>query len=297
MDAAARLLKGACDIHVHPGPSLVPRILDDYEAVRSCVEAGITAVVLKDQYFVTTQQARLFNEYVFKGSGTTAYGAVALNNTVGGLSPHVVDAAIKSGARIIWMPTVSAEAHIERAKERAKKGLAHKGVPLPKDPLYPVTPMKLTDQKGDLLSEVSEICRLIAKADVAMGTGHVTFSEASLLVDEANRLGVKKIIIDHPNILGYTEENILQMVEKGGIVEFATAVAVKEEGGIEEVIKLIRLVKPENAIIVSDLGLPGYPLPVDGLKQLLTALLDNGISESDIEIMIKKNPKKLLNLE
>lgn len=299
-DKVAELLNGACDMHLHSGPSLVPRSVDDIEAIQAYTDAGLIAMVIKDQYFMSTHRAHFINKYIFKGTHTTAYGSIALNNSVGGLSPHAVDAAIRSGAKVVWMPTVSAERHIQRAKERAKKGLSHiVGIPVPEKPLYNEIPLKIIDKEGMLLSQVSEICRLIAEADIVLGSGHITVNETRMLIEEAKRQGVKKIVVDHPNILGYKKEDIMEMVERDAMIELVAAVALAEPGGIEEIVGLIKMITPEKVVLVTDLGQPAYPfpLPITGLKDLISRLLESGITEDEIETMLKKNPKRLLNLD
>jgi hypothetical protein len=300
MDKVMELLKGACDMHLHSGPSLVPRSVDDVEAIQAYSEAGMLAMVIKDQYFMSTQRAHFINKYIFKGTHTTAYGSIALNNSVGGLSPHAVDAAIRSGAKVVWMPTVSAERHIERAKERAKKGLSHiVGIPVPAKPLYTEIPLKIIDENGALLSQIPEICRLVAEADIVLGSGHITVNETRILIEEAKRQGVKKIVVDHPNILGYTKEDIMEMAGRGAMIELVAAVALAEPGGIEEIVGLIKMITPEKVVLVTDLGQPAapFPLPIIGIKDLIKKLLDSGIEEQEIETMFKKNPKRLLNLD
>ena len=41
------------------------------------------------------------------------FGSIALNNSVGGVNPYVVEAAINFGVKIVWLPTVSARQHME----------------------------------------------------------------------------------------------------------------------------------------------------------------------------------------
>ena len=300
MDRVMELLNGACDMHVHTGPSLVPRSIDDVEAVERYSELGLLAMVIKDQYFMSTQRAQFLNKYVFKGTHTTAYGAIALNNSVGGVCPHAVDAAIRTGAKVIWMPTVSAERHVERARERARKGLSHiVGIPVAANPLYEEIPLKLVDRDGALLGEVKEICSLIARADIVLGTGHVTVAEARLLIDEAKRQGVKKIVVDHPHILGYRREEMQEMADKGAFIELVSAYALAEPGGMELTAELIRLIGPERVVLVTDLGQPAapFPLPSVGIKDFVAKLLALGIQECEIDTMLKQNPKRLLNLD
>jgi hypothetical protein len=44
--------------------------------------------------------------------GVEIYGGLVLNWIAGGLNPHAVDASIKMGGRMVWMPTLSAQHHI-----------------------------------------------------------------------------------------------------------------------------------------------------------------------------------------
>ena len=51
------------------------------------------------------------------GAGRTrCFGGIVLNNSVGGLNCNAIDAAIAMGAKIVWMPTVSAKNHMDHHK-------------------------------------------------------------------------------------------------------------------------------------------------------------------------------------
>ena len=59
----------------------------------------------------------------------------------------------------------------------------------------------------------------------------------------------------------------------------------------------IELVGPERTLLGSDLGQKNNPLPVEGLRYTVEKLLDIGIKEHEIELMIRKNSEALLGLE
>jgi len=59
----------------------------------------------------------------------------------------------------------------------------------------------------------------------------------------------------------------------------------------------MKLVGAEHCIMTTDFGQIDNPPAPEGLKLFIQAMLQNGISENDIEIMVKKNPAKLLKLE
>jgi predicted metal-dependent phosphotriesterase family hydrolase len=45
------------------------------------------------------------------------------------------------------------------------------------------------------------------------------------------------------------------------------------------------------------LGQPQNPIPVEGMRLFIATLLHHGISPEEVELMVKKNPAALLNLE
>lgn len=50
LDQARALLQGSYDLHIHPIPSHVPRLLDDFEVLAQAEEAGMAGVLLKNHY-------------------------------------------------------------------------------------------------------------------------------------------------------------------------------------------------------------------------------------------------------
>lgn len=106
--AAARLLRGAIECHVHSFPDVVGRKLDDLELVEQARAAGLRAIVLKSHVCSTCERAYLLNRLQ---PDVRVLGGVVLNDTVGGFNPRAVEAALEMGARQIWMPTKSAANH------------------------------------------------------------------------------------------------------------------------------------------------------------------------------------------
>lgn len=44
----------------------------------------------------------------------TAFGGLCLNHPVGGLNPDAVETSLKLGAKVIWLPTNTAENHYRK---------------------------------------------------------------------------------------------------------------------------------------------------------------------------------------
>ena len=56
---AAELLKGAYDLHVHSGPDVMPRKLDDLELAERIQKSGMKGYVIKSHYFCTAERAKI----------------------------------------------------------------------------------------------------------------------------------------------------------------------------------------------------------------------------------------------
>jgi hypothetical protein len=98
-------LDGAYDLHVHSHPCLFPRICDDKTAVAAAAAAGLGGILLKCHHESTVSRAsELQNDY----DDFRVYGGIVLNEYVGGINPLAVEAALKLGAKEVWMPTIDA---------------------------------------------------------------------------------------------------------------------------------------------------------------------------------------------
>ena len=59
----------------------------------------------------------------------------------------------------------------------------------------------------------------------------------------------------------------------------------------------ISFVGPERTSLGSDLGQVNNPLPIEAYKQIVGKLLDSGVKETDIQLMIRDNPARLIGLD
>ncbi|MFC2069693.1 DUF6282 family protein [Chloroflexota bacterium] len=292
MKKTSELLKGAIDLHVHSGPGPMPRSLDHVEAAKQCIEAGMRGLILKDHYSMTCNLAHFFNKYTFKDLPVEVFGGLALNNQSGGISPSVVDNAIKYGAKIIWMPTVSARNHIEAHKHEESVFSSQE------ESAIEEIPLTVLDNKGNLLPQISQICQLIAKADIILATGHLHLNEIKVLVDEAIRLGVKKILVNHPEFLvGASIDDMIDLASKGVFIEHSYTLTISKKLTKEYLFEMIRKVGAEHTIVGSDLGQVGRPSPVEGLDSFIQDMLQMGMKDEEIDLLLRVNPAKLLNLD
>ncbi len=106
---------GAVDMHCHPHPDLFPRLADDLEVVQHAGQVGLRAVMIKCHSEPTVSRAYLAEKI---SPGVQVFGGIVLNRSVGGINPAAAEAALRLGAKEVWMPTVDARYHGERRSTR-----------------------------------------------------------------------------------------------------------------------------------------------------------------------------------
>ena len=122
------LLRGAIDTHAHTSPALFPRLLDDADLARAALDYGMRGFVLKDHDASTAGRAYHVKKMY---PGVEPVSAIVLNRSVGGLDPHVAQAAIQYGARVVWMPTTSPSIAMTSALPSASTSTASGREPMP----------------------------------------------------------------------------------------------------------------------------------------------------------------------
>ena len=105
-DRAWEAINGGYDLQVHVAPDVIERRTDDVDLAKDFLAHGLKGFVLKSHYIPTAERAKVVTRAV---PGIEAYGAITLNHSVGGLNPVALEIAGRSGAKIVWMPTVDAE--------------------------------------------------------------------------------------------------------------------------------------------------------------------------------------------
>lgn len=276
----ARALAGAIDIHVHNLPDDRPRSIDAVDVATLARTRGMRGVVLKNHFESTAGIAYLVRKLV---PGIEVFGGIDLNRTVGGINPAAVEHMVKvtgGYGRVVWMPTFDAENQVRTSKEER--------------------PFVSVSRGGELLPEVKQVIALIAKHDLVMATGHSSAAEGLLLLAEARRQGIQRMVVTHamnPPI-SMTVEQMKQAAALGARIEFVGS-TMREAGADARVTRFaaaIRAVGPANCILSSDLGQAGNPLPPDGFGEFLVALRAKGFTDAEMETMARDNPARLLGL-
>jgi hypothetical protein len=281
------LVEGAIDTHMHTGPGAFPRHDNDFSASRKAQSHGMRAIVTKNHHFETASRAANVRSEV----GFTTLGGITLNEWVGGLNPHAIDGVANFDASIVWMPTITATNHLENAavqmfetEEEAKAGIS------------------VLDEEGDLTTETLDILDRIAEHGFVIGLSHLSPTEAITLVEDATARGVEEFLVQHPhaNFLNYTHDQMQTITDLGATLEFhyiCTTEMMGNAATVDDFVAAVDAVGSENAVMATDGGATENPPAIEQFKRFIRDMLEAGVSENDIETMIKSNPRRIFDLE
>jgi hypothetical protein len=275
-------LQGIVDIHVHSDPDSAPRKIDALDAARLAKKEGMRALLLKNHYAPTVQLAFTVSRVV---DGIVLYGGIVLNRSVGGVNPAAVEQAahFKGGfGKVVWMPTFDAENQVRFSKENR--------------------PFVSVSRNGALLPEVREVLANMAKEKMSLATGHSTPVEDLMLIREARKMGITRIVVTHPlkDPIHMNIDDMREAAKLGAFLEFdASGVLPTTENhlAIADYVKAIHAVGADHCILSSDLGQAVNPVHTEGWKKYLTDLTTAGLKPDEIAVMTRRNPARFLGLE
>jgi hypothetical protein len=295
-DVVARVLRGSVDLHVHPAPSPLPRRVDAVEAARAAEGIGMRAIVVKSHHHSTVTDVLALGHNGLDGSPVRVFGGIALNSAVGGLNPHAVDLALKLGGRIVWFPTIGSPQHIAHHA-------AHPDLKFPKLAVHvrDELPVDVFDESGRLRPEVHDIIGLIKEHDAILASGHMAPDRILAVLEAAHAAGVTRLLVNHPNfVVEATHEQGRRFVELGAVIEHSLCMYDDRSGfhnwDIDVLLDWIGAVGADRTTLGSDLGQMNNPLPSEAFTKIVGQLLDAGLSEAEVTVMVRQNPARLLDL-
>jgi hypothetical protein len=278
------IMQGAIDTHVHTAPDLVPRKGDDIELATWAAEAGMAGYVSKNHQAPTSGQASAATKAVGR---VRVYGSIALNVAVGGINPDAVRMALGTGARTVWLPTVSSEHHhyLAATSERAA-GVGGGTI---------AGPVKIVDEFGRLIPSLYQIFDLVKQSGALLETGHLSIPEIKQVATEARQRGLEKIAITHPEsiLVGMPLDDQVELARLGCFMAHCYNV-IGESCTMAEMAHNIRTVGFARCLMATDFGQAKNPWPVEGLRSFITGLLGEGFRPAEITKMVKENPTELL---
>ena len=288
------LIKGAYDLHVHSGPDMLPRKVDDPELADRFIKAGLKGYLIKSHYNCTAERARVIT--MFRPE-CQVFGSITLNNAVGGINPMAVEMAGRGGAKNVWFPTVDAENEQIHFASHPYKAMPYWAIvqqQMKEDGIDVKTINILKD--GKLIKEVHEVCEIIAKYNMILSTSHISKEETFALVKAAHEAKVKRIVITHVTFPAtfYTIDEQKELLKYGAMMEHCYTTVSTGKVDKDVMMDQIRAIGPENIILGTDLGQKANVYPDEGLSNFADLLHVEGFSDNDIMTMIVKNSNALV---
>ena len=265
-------------MHAHSYPDGTARSIDAIDLARLAKSRGMRGLVLKNHYEPTASLAYVVRKEV---PGIEVFGGISLDLTVGGVNPAAVEwmTKVQGGyGRVVWLPTFDSEAQVKLTKQQR--------------------PFARVAIDGKLVPEVLQVISIVAKNNLVLETGHSSPAESLLIIQEAKRQGVQRILVTHaltnpggPMSIG----EVTQAAKLGAYIEVVYSPFT--EAALQKDVEAIRTAGTGSVVLSSDLGQPTNPLHPDGLLALYQGLMKHGISEAEIVQMSQTNPAKLLGLK
>lgn len=285
---AGKLLRGSIDSHIHFAPDVQPRRFTALEAALEAREAGMRAILIKNHSYPTAPLAGLISELV---PGIEVFGSVCLDHEVGGLNFDAVETSAKLGGKIVWMPVFCAANSMPIVAEKLNLHFGGPGI-------------SIIDATGRLLPVLDDILEVIKEHDMTLATGHISPREIFALVEKARGIGIANIVVTHA-MSDFLAESILtaeerQDLAREGILIEHTAWEISPTGGCAlpaDIVAAIKSEGAENCIMSTDFGGLLHPNVPEGMRMFIGAMLKYGLTEDEVELMVKVNPARILGLE
>jgi hypothetical protein len=278
-------LTGAADLHCHFGPDAHrERSVDAMEAAFDAAAAGHAALVLKSHDYPTAALAAIVDRMTV---GTRVYGGICCDYEVGGMNPAAVETALRVGAKIVWLPTLT-------SRQDQLNGISGElGIPGPG--------LTVVDDHGALWSQTRAVLDLVAEFDAVLATGHVSWEEHVAVTRAFGRRG--RVLVTHameelagPNL---TVDQCVELADLGATIELCalTCLGTLATRPVRVIADAARAIGFERCTLATDYGQKANLRPAEGFQVFADALHVEGLEEDAIRRMACENPCALLGLE
>ena len=282
---------GVLDMHTHTHPDVFGRNIDDIDLANLAKARGMRGFVLKNHVSETASRAALTMKAV---PGIEVFGGIVLNNAVGGINPNAVEWMHRfygSRGKVVWLPTFESDKHVKTFGKPDAKGIV-------------VAP------GGKVTPEMEAVLKIIARENLLLATGHVHPEEVIAVVKRGKELGVKNMLITHglTTVPGLSMAQAKEVVAMGAVIEVCFLQFQAGPGaplpfllhwqnvGAKQIAQAIKEFGAGGIVVSSDLGQSSNMVHPDGIEAAIGAMKREGISDADIDTMMRKTPARLLGL-
>lgn len=284
--------KGVIDMHVHSHPDVFGRNLDDIDVAQLAKARGMRGLLLKNHISETASRAALVMKAV---PGIEVFGGIVLNSAVGGINPSAVEWMHRfygGRGKVVWLPTFEADKHVKTFGKPDAKGIT-------------VAP------NGQVSPEMEAILKIIARENLVLATGHVHPEEVVAVVRKGKELGVRNMLITHAltTVPGLTMAQAKEVTSLGAKIEICflqfqagpnaplAFLTHWSQINARHVAQAVKELGAGSVVVSTDLGQSSNMTHPDGIESAIAAMKKEGISDADIDTMMRKNPASLLGLD
>ena len=295
-DAAWQAIEGGYDLQVHVAPDVIARRIDDLDLAKEFLARKLKGFVLKSHYVPTYERAKV----VTKASpGVTAFGAITLNHSVGGLNPVALEIAGRSGNKMVWMPTVDAANETAGRTDgptdklpfwaKIQRELSATGIAPP--------PLTVLADNGKLNEAARRCLELIGKHDMILATGHLGKKEIHALVKTGKEMGLKRVLVTHAEFpsQNLTPGEQVELADLGATIEHCFTTMYTRKAPWDVYFESVRKVGAERVVLSTDLGQSINPPVAEGFAMFAQKMLDAGFRAADVRRMTVTNPTALIS--
>jgi hypothetical protein len=279
-------------MHVHSHPDVFGRNMDDIDVAQLAKSRGMRGILIKNHISETASRAALVMKVV---PGIEVYGGIVLNSAVGGVNPTAVEWMHRfygSRGKVVWLPTFESDKHVKTFGKPDAKGL-------------------MVAPNGQVSPEMEAILKIIARENLVLATGHVHPEEIVAVVKKGKELGVKNMLITHglTNVPGLSMAQAKEVTDMGAVIEICflqfqagpnaplAFLTHWTQINARHVAQAVKEFGAKSVIVSTDLGQSANITHPDGIEVAIAAMKKEGISDADIDIMMRKNPARMLGLD
>jgi hypothetical protein len=282
---------GVIDMHVHSHPDVFGRNMDDIDVAGLVKAKGMRGFVIKNHVSETASRAALVMKTV---PGIEVFGGIVLNKAVGGVNPDAVEwmhRVYGGRGKVVWLPTFESDKHVKTFGKPDAVGL-------------------MVAPGGKVSPEMEAILKIIARENLLLATGHVHPEEILAVVKRGQELGVKNMLVTHglTNVPGLSMAQAKQVVAMGGVIEVCflqfragpnaplAFLTHWTQVNAKHVAAAVKELGAKGLVISSDLGQSANMTHPDGIEVAIAEMKREGVTDADIDLMMRKTPARLLGL-
>lgn len=301
-DEIDNIIQRSYDLHFHIGPDILPRKYNVKQLIQE-EQGKIAGIVLKSHSFPTITGIIASEE---KKTAPKLFGSLTMNYFMGGFNPSAIYASSTMSRDypiIVWFPTIHAENHL-------RHNYSNYEIPPEwvKDPEFipriktELKAIRVIDWNNILFDKCTRVLKMIKKMNCIIATGHLSWEETEVLATEALKENMKTIIT-HPNQKDIAMPLRIQkeLARKGAYIEHCYIMYLdrdnEDDYPLDEMADKINEVGADHCVLTSDAGQMANPSPSQSLREFVKLLSKEGITKSQFEKMLIRNPEIILGIK